>query len=582
MQKTAKKSVFSAKLLILIFGIWAANLSYSAPVISNQVIKNALPGSTEPGVISNQYANPITKNPTAQPSIKPPPEEVSSLGPEAAEIKFTLKQIVLDGNQVYSNHEIAALYKNKLNKEISVAELQGIVQDITNFYRNHGYILTRAVLPAQHVEGGVVHVKIIEGYIDQVTVVGLPKGARKMLEAYGARIAQSRPLKLSVMEHYLRLANEIPGLEVKAVLEPSKTQTGASDLSLSAVQSTLAGSFSYDNYGTLYLGPNQDTLYGAMNSIFLSGDSTRLTYLTTTRPQELKFLDISYRNYLSSNGLDMIVGGNNSKTQPGLNLATVDINGNSETYYTLFEYPMLRSRSKNLTLDAGANYLDSEVTTFNSLLYNDHLRSIKIGGSYDFAGWFNSSNLINLHLEQGLNLAGASNSPNSLTTSRYGATGIYTKINLQTVRLQPIYGRYALFFLLNGQYSYDPLLAAAQIGYGGSQLGRAYDPAEIIGDRGFGGTVELRVDFSPGKFLLQSLEPYVFYDAGVIWNIKNVIGVQKKQSIASTGFGTRFIFTPNFSGNLMFAQPLTKSIAAEEVVGRGKKPRTFFSIVASV
>jgi len=53
---------------------------------------------------------------------------------------------------------------------ITVAELQQIVQDITNYYRNNGYILSRAVLPPQHVANGVVYVQVIEGYIDHVKV----------------------------------------------------------------------------------------------------------------------------------------------------------------------------------------------------------------------------------------------------------------------------------------------------------------------------------------------------------------------------------------------------------------------------
>jgi len=101
-----------------------------------------------------------------------------------------------------------------LNTMITVAELQQIVQDITNYYRNNGYILSRAVLPPQHVANGVVYVQVIEGYIDHVKVVGVPEGARPLVQAYGNRISQMRPLQLKKMEEYLLLANEIPGVQV--------------------------------------------------------------------------------------------------------------------------------------------------------------------------------------------------------------------------------------------------------------------------------------------------------------------------------------------------------------------------------
>lgn len=549
----------------------------------SQAIRAALPGSTEPGVINNYMTSQIPQPTVRQGAVvRPLEKEPGPLGPEAAQIKFKLTRIILEDNQVYSEKQLSALYKDKLNKEISVAELQDIVQEITNYYRNNGYILSRAVLPPQQVKNGIVHVRIIEGYIDHVTVVGMPKGARKQVQAYGDKIAQSRPLQIKVMEYYLHLANEIPGMQVKAVLEPSKTQTGASDLNLAAAEQTLNGSFSYDNYGSRYIGPNQDTLNAALNSIFISGDSTRATYATTTRPEQLRFYDISYQSPLGSHGLTGTVGKNHSSTIPGMNLAILETKGDAATWYANLAYPLLRSRTQNMTLDGGFNYANSNVTIFAGPLYNDHIRSLRFGGNYDFSDRWNGANLLGLHAEQGLNVWGASNNPNSTQTSRFGADGIFTKVVAQAARTQFIYKRLSAFVLMNGQYSFNPLLATEQFAYGGAQLGRGYDPAEIIGDKGFSGTVELRMDFSPGYYLLSSLEPYVFYDAGVIWNLKNVGGVGTKQSATSTGFGTRFIFTKNLSGNLMIAQPLTKQVTAEELIGRGRCPRGFFSIVAAV
>ncbi len=566
-----------------------SSLAFSGEAIAaltptqSQAVRAALPGSTEPGVINNYMTSQIPQPKIKKGAIVPPPEQKSNpLGPEAEQIKFKLTQIILEGNHVYSEKELSAIYKNKLNREISVAELQEIVQDITNYYRNNGYILSRAVLPPQQVKDGIVHIRIIEGYIDHVTVIGTPKGARKLVEAYGEKIAQSRPLQMKVMEYYLHLANEIPGVQVKAILEPSKTETGASDLNLAAATQTLNGSFSYDNYGSRYIGPNQDTVNAALNSIFRSGDTTRATYATTTRPEQLRFYDISYQSPLGTHGLTGTVGKNHSSTIPGMNLAIVDTKGDAATWYANLAYPLLRTRTQNMTLDGGLNYANSNVTTFAGPLYNDHIRSLRFGGNYDFADRWNGSNLLGLHAEKGLNIWGASNNPNSTQTSRFGADGIFTKLVAQAARTQPLYKRLSVFVLMNGQYSFNPLLATEQFAYGGAQLGRGYDPAEIIGDKGFSGTVELRMDFQPGYYLLSAVEPYIFYDGGVIWNLKNVGGVGTKQSATSTGLGTRFIFTKNFSGNLMIAQPLTKQVTAEELIGRGRCPRGFFSIVASI
>src|SRR3989338_8243642 len=77
----------------------------------------------------------------------------------------------------------------------------------SNYYRNNGYIISRAILPPQKIQNGVVKIQIIEGYLDEVNVSGDPKWAKCILKAYGKQIAACRPLQLKRMEHYLLIAN---------------------------------------------------------------------------------------------------------------------------------------------------------------------------------------------------------------------------------------------------------------------------------------------------------------------------------------------------------------------------------------
>lgn len=544
-----------------------------------------LPGSVEPGRVTTNYL-PSQNQPTMRPlqQVTAPQEKPAGLGPEAEKIKFKLTKIILQGNHVYSTAQLLPIYKDKLNTTISIAELQNIVQNLTNFYRNTGYILSRAIIPPQHVTHGAIQIRIIEGYIDKVNIIGKARGAHSILLAYGQKIARSHPTQISIMERYLRLANELPGVRVKAILEPSKTEIGASDLNLAVQEQTVNASLSYDNYGTLYIGPLQITATTSVNSIFRSGDSTHLTYLAATHGKELHYFDLNYQTPLGSNGLQGIIGGNQSLTTPGLTLRPLQTQGIANTYYASMQYPLVRSRSYDLTLDGGFTYLDSKSTLFNRsfLLYNDHIRPIRFGGTANFSDRFNGLNSALLHIEKGFNMLGASNNPNSLTTSRFGADGIYTKINGQIARIQPFFSRFSFYTLAQLQYSFNPLLSSQQFGFGGSQVGRGYDPAEILGDRGAAGTLELRMDTAPQWFILQTMQFYAYYDAGVIWNIKNIIGVKQKQSATSTGFGVRFALSKLLSGNLMYTQVLTKSIASETIIGQGRTPKIYFNLVASV
>ena len=101
----------------------------------------------------------------------------------------------------------------------------------------------------------------------------------------------------------------------------------------------------------------------------------------------------------------------------------------------------------------------------------------------------------------------------------------------------------------------------------------------IIGDRWQ--LVLSYATITPPQTQTKSLH-YAYYDAGEMWNYQYVGGTPLKASGTSTGLGVRFAFTQYVSGNLMWTQVLTKQIAAEELIGDGKRPRVFFSVLASV
>lgn len=560
------------RLIIVISFIFFTHSAFS-------IESNQLPGSVLPGVIGNQLPKPTTKpSPLKMPSLEKEPK--SNLGEAAKKITFKLTKIILIGNHIYSTSTIEALYKKKLGTQISVADLQNIVQDITNYYRNNGYILSRALLPPQKIQNGVVKIQIVEGFLAHVNITGHPwKRTIPIMQAYGKKMQASRPLQLSVLEHYLRIANAVPGAEVKSVLEPSKNTVGASDLDLVVNEKVFQGSIGYNNQGTRYIGPQQMNVSLAANSIFTSGDTTRLIWSgTPARPRQMKYYDLSYTALLGSNGFSLTGGKSYSLTHAGFTLEPTHIQGSATTYYVNASYPMIRARDASLTLDGGLSYLDSTVTSFGKLLYIDHLRVASFGGIYGFADRWNGQNSIDLHLRQGLNIAGPTTDTHSTLTSRFGGSAVFTKLTTLLSRQQPIYGRYSLLAQFSGQYAHEPLLASEQFTFGGTQFGRGYDPAELIGDRGMAGSVELLASFLPNKFLLQLIQPFIFYDQGVIWNIKNLANTKQKQSAASTGFGINFAMNKYVSGSVYIAQPLTRVVDALEILGRGRRPRAFFSI----
>ena len=130
-------------------------------------------------------------------------------------------------------------------------------------------------------------------------------------------------------------------------------------------------------------------------------------------------------------------------------------------------------------------------------------------------------------------------------------------------------------------YELNPLLSGEQFAFGGNLLGRAYEPSEILGDKGLAGSLELRYDWDIQRLKLSRVQWFGFYDAGATWYRKDITDRPNKSSATSKGFGTRLYFNKYLSGNLTFAKSLTNKIASEGITRNGKAPRVLFSIVLS-
>ena len=100
------------------------------------------------------------------------------------------------------------------------------------------------------------------------------------------------------------------------------------------------------------------------------------------------------------------------------------------------------------------------------------------------------------------------------------------------------------------QSARDTLPSFERFYYGGSRFGRGFEFAELSGDQGVGGTVELgrRVTF-PGA-PRWSNRAYVFYDTAAAW-----LDGSGRESAGSAGFGFEFL-GESLGGFVEFGEPL--------------------------
>ncbi len=534
-------------------------------------LAQVVPPSAEPGRIEQRFEQqptPQSKPPVviAAPDAAPPPEQ-------AEKILFALSEVVVDGNTAIGAEDLRPLLAPLLGREVSLAEIYALRDAITALYREQGYALSQAVIPAQRIENGVVRLQVVEGYIAEVVFEGvLPPDERGLLEAYGHGLTRQRPARMHDLERYVLLMNELPGVSARTVLKPAEGQPGGTIMTIVLERSVAALSAGIDNRGTEEVGPYQ--LNFAAEAMNLTGWYERLglRWVTTPQSEELQLLDFSAAVPVGSEGTVISAGIRRNWSYPGGSISTLDVRSLNTTGRIGVSHPFLRGRSQTLRGDIGFSAGNSETEVAGTVTSEDRLRVLSAGLSWDFADPWTGSNLVQLGYHQGLPILGASEQ-DSATASRAGGHVDFSKITASVQHVQPLIEGVALVVAADGQWAPHRLLSSHEFGVGGGGYGRAYDPSELAGDKGWAARTELQ--YVPPLIVegVDYQQLFSFYDYGAVYNYE--AGQNHGwNALASTGAGVRFGLLGLAHASLEFDKPLTRPPAAEG----DKDWRVFFSL----
>jgi hemolysin activation/secretion protein len=508
--------------------------------------------------------------------IQVEPDTLAPLFPkELKKVKFELKRLQIQGATVYKNRQFLHLYRKFLGKKITLWHVYRIANAITKKYRNDGYILSKAIVPAQKIDDGVVRVDVMEGSIDNVWVQGQVKGPRSLLNAYRKRLLNSRPLRAKDLERYLLLIDDLPGVAVKSVLTPSKDKPGKSDLTLILENKAVDAHAGVDNRGTKFNGPIQMFAGVSENSLLGGYERLGVQGVVTGNPDELFYVNGFYEVPVTNEGTMFNLSGSVSNSQPGSSLEVFQVEGETFTFSTGLAHPFIRSRGENLRGHFSYTHRNTKTDILGTLDSEDRLRILQLGVVYDYADRFRGINLFSFDISQGLNVLDATGA-GSLNLSRSQGRSDFTKIFGKIQRLQQLAPAWMLLGSAVWQYAFEKLLASEEFGVGGLGFGRAFDPSEITGDQGVAFKLELQRAFQLKKKFLRNLQAYAFIDHGSVWNRTPTPTGARQQDLTSAGIGTRFNLTKYLSGYVEVTKPLGREVAS---VGN-KDPRVFFSLSA--
>ena len=542
--------------------------------VSSLSLGQTLPSTADPGRLRERFESQPQPGRTPAPTTVRP-EQAEALPDSFKSLRLTLKTIRIEGATVLPVSRLQAQADTYTGREVTGSDILGLLSSLTAIYRNAGYILSLVIVPPQTISDGTLTLSVIEGYIDRVNVQageGVAASLRERLVEIGENIRASRPIQAALLERYLLIANDFPGIELRSVLTPSK-ERGAADLTLIATVKQSEGFASVDNYGSKYLGPGQIGLGVTGNQLLGVNDQWRFIGVGTG-DSEMLYGQFSYSQILSSEGLKVSAAVSSGSTQPGDILKPFDVRGKADTVALSVSSPLLRTR--NQSVFARATYENTDINTdvLGTRTVEDRIRVVRLGLSWRVLDRLDGYNALDVDFSQGL----GGTAEADLLKSRVGASGVFNKLSFDYERSQFIAPTFEVSVGLGGQWADTPLLSSEQYALGGRRFGRAYEPAELVGERALAFRIEPRHHGSSGVPGFSSYQLFGFYDIGQVWRAgEQTAGTPETQSLASAGFGTRLFLQRNVVAVVEAAWPLTRPLASSP--DHGKEVRLLGSVV---
>lgn len=536
-------------------------LVLATTALTSPALSQSSPGAAVPGVTAPEL------DPGARVSRPPPSRGGGAFtaeppGPcplESSDVEVTLNSVSFRGATAVSDAELRATYAEFLGKPQKVSVICAIRDRAARIIFESG-VLARVEIPEQRIAGGALTLEVIEAHVVNVRVRGDVGPVQEAIERYAEKLRGMKPFDMAKAQRYLLLASDVPGVRVRAAVRPStSTARGAVDIDLSVARERPSAFVNITNTGSEAAGRWGALLRTELAGYTGYGESTAITAFHTMDSNEQWLLQVAESARFGSEGLTGRGALTYGESRPGGSLSPLNLKSKSLVANLEAAYPSVRSRNQNLNLVGGLDFVDQKTSVGGAgRLSHDELRVFYARADGDYRTEVGGRPMLltgGVGVRKGLSFLGGSEAGDT------GLTRASAKPEAWVVKGQggiDIAFTDRLTGMVRGQaqYSSSPLLPYEQLSLGGLTVGRGYDPAAVIGDKGISGAFELRYGPLAVHPKVQAA-PYMFFDTGYVANNNvRVTGVEKSRSLSSVGGGV--IFRVNNRANLevTYAHPL--------------------------
>ncbi len=503
-------------------------------------------------------------------------------GPQFADLTFQFSGADFSGLEAVGNDLVSPAYSDLIGQTLSVASICDIRDRATAILRDAGYLAVVRV-PVQEIDDGSVEFNVVLARMTAVQIRGDAGRSAGALQQYIDKLAGQPVFNVRDAERYLLLARDIPGLDVRLLMQPASRENGAQPGDVVGIFNVGRDPVQFDatvqNFGSKAVGRIGAFARLRLNGLTGLADQTTISGYSTTDIDEQTVLQLGHDMRLGSEGLT--IGGNLTFawSQPGI--AGPDLFESETIIGTAYAaYPFKRTQTANLFGRVGLDVVNQDVEFTNLPLSEDRLRVAFARlefNAIDFAslsgvGGYSSIEpktgaAGSIEIRQGLDVFGASEGcgvgfvnctgPGDLPPTRLDGdpTALVIRAEAQfDYRPDPLW---LIRVRPRVQYSPDALFSYEQVSGGNYTSGRGFDPGAVIGDSGYGAQVE----FAYGSLLPETpggraFQPYAFFDWMAV-SSKNIPG--DPQTVSSIGGGLRATLGQRIYLDVFGAVPLERA-----------------------
>ncbi|SDG52750.1 Hemolysin activation/secretion protein [Selenomonas sp. WCT3] len=416
------------------------------------------------------------------------PEEEKPEMSMAAEVKVQVNGFRITGQDVYQEKVLQELLKDYQGRMVTFKELQQGADKLTAYFRQRGYLMARAYLPAQKITGGIVEYTILVGRLGKVNVDNKTKIHDYIVNRELGFMKPGDYLTRKKLERAVWLLSDLAGADAQAKLSPGERSGTVDVLIKLAPHQGKCGALTGDNYGNRYTNYNTYGLsYDILNPEHEGG---QLALAGSATGEELYSYNINYTLPVLQNGWKASIGYNRLSYHLGDIYRPLAAYGTSRTLSAGLDYAVVRSQYRNLY--AALHYEHTKLTD-EIRLADSCLRKYSHGVVASLYGEQTlSKGVSSWRVDYKWGTLGFRDEEGWQQDKWAHTAGTFHKMRVNWQHYQHLPHRLNLLLSARGQLASHNLDSSEHFSLGGASGVRAYPASEASGDVGYLLRAELR------------------------------------------------------------------------------------------